>query len=95
MYIVVNLQFAQYFGELFALFCATFLKKPCKSTMLSMDYQIWRTRKAEAEAMLRPAHPHPAATAQQPAKAIALIWLFQRSSLQWFSQVQQRLNFGP
>ena len=50
MYIVVDLIFAQYFSEFFASFYATFLKKPCKSTMLSMDYQIWRTRKAEAEA---------------------------------------------
>jgi hypothetical protein len=46
MYIVVNLTSAQYFGHFTDLFYATFLKKPCKSTMLRMDYQIWGARKA-------------------------------------------------
>lgn len=50
MYIVVNLTLAQIIGLKFAQFCPIFLKKPCKSTMLSMDYQIWALRKAEAEA---------------------------------------------
>jgi hypothetical protein len=61
MYIFAKQVFTQYFGNYLAVFCATFLKKPCKSTMFSMDYQIWEVRKAEskAKAMLRLAHPHP------------------------------------
>jgi hypothetical protein len=50
MYIVVNQLNAIIFGEYLASFKGTFPKKPCKSTMLSMDYQIWAVRKAEAEA---------------------------------------------
>jgi len=49
MYIVVNQLNAIIFGEYLAPFEGTFPKKPCKSTMLSMDYQIWTVRKAAAE----------------------------------------------
>ncbi len=42
MYVVVN-QFANLnFGDILVRFSGTFPKKPCKSTILRMDYQIWR-----------------------------------------------------
>jgi len=42
MYVVVNQIAKLNFGDILARFKGTFPKKPCKSTILRMDYQIWR-----------------------------------------------------